>query len=127
MSASTREEWLESFGVSGWVHEDGTVCDEYLAPPASTPPGGYWCTTHQMFVRHPASPIILEVSKYDPDVDPQVIADSCQAELIPSSLPRRDRGDEQTGIVIYRWSGNAPNEYDALTLAKTELEKERSG
>jgi hypothetical protein len=35
--------------------------------------------------------------------------------------------DEQTGIVIYRWSGNAPNEYDALTLAKTELEKERSG
>ena len=56
MSATTREEWLESFGVSGWVHDDGTACPEYLAPPASTPPGGYWCTTHQMFVRHPDSP-----------------------------------------------------------------------
>jgi|GEM_PF-6905502 len=43
--------------VSGWVHTDETVCGEYLAPPGSAPPGGYWCTTHQMYVTHPDSPL----------------------------------------------------------------------
>ena len=80
------EKWLEGY-VTGWIHSDRTACDVYLAPPQSTPAGGYWCTDHQMFVRHPDSPIILEVSRYDPDEDPQVIADLYKADLIPSSLP----------------------------------------
>jgi hypothetical protein len=46
--------------VSGWVHTDGTICDEYLAPPGSVPPSGYWCTTHQMYVRHPESPPVCD-------------------------------------------------------------------
>lgn len=33
--------------------------------------------------------------------------------------------DEQTSILIYRWSGEAPNEYDALRIAERELAKER--
>jgi len=32
--------------------------------------------------------------------------------------------DERTGIPIYRWSGEAPNEYDALRFAERELAKE---
>ena len=80
------ENWLEGC-VTGWIHSDRTACDVYLAPPRSAPPGGYWCTEHQMLVRHPASPIILEMSKYDPDEDPQEIAALYQAQLIPSSLP----------------------------------------
>jgi len=48
-------DWLKDC-VTGWAHTDGSVCGEYLAPPASAPRGGYWCTTHQMFVRHPGSP-----------------------------------------------------------------------
>jgi len=38
---------------TGWIHEDGSVCDEYLAPPESMPPTGYWCTLHEQYVRHP--------------------------------------------------------------------------
>ena len=38
---------------SGWVHDDGTTCAEYLAPPESMPPTGYWCTLHEMYVTHP--------------------------------------------------------------------------
>ena len=76
------ENWLKDC-VTGWVHADGTVCDEHLAPPASTPPGnGYWCTTHQMFVRHPDSPMILEVSRYAPDEDPPPY----RAKLIPARI-----------------------------------------
>jgi hypothetical protein len=47
-----RNEWGAGW-TGGWVHEDGSVCGEYLAPPASEPPGGYWCTTHQMYVTFP--------------------------------------------------------------------------
>jgi len=66
--------------VPGWVHSDGTLCDEYLAPPASTPPGnGYWCTTHQMFVRHPDSPAAA------PDGDP-VSVTLAEAKRIADTL-----------------------------------------
>jgi hypothetical protein len=34
--------------------------------------------------------------------------------------------DSQTGILIYRWSGYAANEYDALALAERNLESERA-
>jgi hypothetical protein len=34
--------------------------------------------------------------------------------------------DQQTGILIYRWSGEAPNEYDALRIAERELQAERA-
>lgn len=33
--------------------------------------------------------------------------------------------DEHTGILIYRWSGEAPNEYEALAFAERELARER--
>jgi len=39
--------------IGGWIHEDGSVCNEYLAPPESMPPTGYWCTLHEQYVRHP--------------------------------------------------------------------------
>ena len=47
-----RDEWLAGY-KTGWVHADGTPCAEYLAPTWSVPPGGYWCTLHEMYVRHP--------------------------------------------------------------------------
>jgi hypothetical protein len=53
MTETTR--WLADCRT-GWVHTDGTACGEYLAPPASTPPSGYWCTEHQLYVRHPDAP-----------------------------------------------------------------------
>lgn len=40
---------LESL-ESGWVHEDGTPCQEYLAP--VEPTRSFWCTTHQQSVHH---------------------------------------------------------------------------
>ena len=38
--------------LNGWVHDDGTVCPEYLA---DLPPAGvtWWCTTHQQHVHRP--------------------------------------------------------------------------
>ena len=35
--------------------------------------------------------------------------------------------DEQSGILIFRWSGEAPNEHDALRLAEQKLAAEREG
>jgi len=68
-------------GVTGWVHTDGTACDEYLASPASTPPGGYWCTTHQMYVRHPGSP-----------------APAARERLVELAALTADTGDPQTAV-----------------------------
>jgi hypothetical protein len=33
--------------ASGWTHEDGTECPEYLGTPGEQ----YWCTSHQQNVR----------------------------------------------------------------------------
>lgn len=38
--------------VGGWVHEDESVCNLYLAPVSSE---RLWCTDHQMYVTHPES------------------------------------------------------------------------
>jgi hypothetical protein len=60
-----RDEWKAHLGTGGWVHEDGSVCGEYLAPPASAPPAGYWCTTHQMHVTHPGATPVAAPTKED--------------------------------------------------------------
>lgn len=42
-----------NFGVSGWIHTDGTPCPVFLAPPKG---GRYWCTEHQLSVARPQWP-----------------------------------------------------------------------
>lgn len=40
--------------VSGWVHQDGTECSEYLAPADNRE---WWCTTHQQRVSLSTTPV----------------------------------------------------------------------
>lgn len=35
---------------TGWVHEDGTPCPEYIAPDNGT---RWWCTEHQQYLKSP--------------------------------------------------------------------------
>ena len=79
--------------VTGWIHADGTACPGYLAPPASTPAGGYWCTTHQMFVRHPDSPAAALGSRHWADPAPDADADFADEWDDEESSAYQDRAE----------------------------------
>ena len=49
----TREQWKKHLGVTGWRHEDGTVCPTTLAPAKHE---RLWCTEHQQYVIAPETP-----------------------------------------------------------------------
>jgi hypothetical protein len=42
--------------VPGWMHDDGTLCPEHLAPADGR---HWWCTTHQQRVSLPGTPAAL--------------------------------------------------------------------
>ena len=44
--------------VTGWLHEDGTPCPEYLAPVNGT---RWWCTEHQQYLKRPDEEAVPDV------------------------------------------------------------------
>jgi hypothetical protein len=48
--ALTAAEWRAHLGITGWRHEDGTICPTSLAPATHE---RLWCTEHQQHIAVP--------------------------------------------------------------------------